>query len=126
MRESSNQARDSFLTRHLCDSIHATLATTFTPARLFLSWADQPTVVPGFQVRTTGIDVIVRYVQPRDGAQRTRRARALAMLEQYRLTLLASGWQVNIIDEPRKVPYLYCQPLDSIMSNRGRYGRFSE
>ena len=105
--------------QQLCDSIHAALATTFTPARLFLSWADQPTVIPGFQVRTTGMDVIVRYVQPRDGVRSLRRAHALAMIEQYRLTLLASGWQVDVIDEPRKMPHLRCSLANDVMSNKG-------
>ena len=118
MRESSNRARDPFATQRLCDSVYATLATTFTPARLFLSWADQPSMTPGFKVRSTGAAVVVRYVQPRDGAQRTRRARAQAMIEQYRPVLLASGWQVDVIDEPRKMPYLRCRPADNIMSNR--------
>ena len=119
MRESSNQARDSFVTQRLRDSVDMTLATTFTPARLFLSWADQPIVVAGFQARSTGAAVVVRYVQPRDGAQRTRRACAQAMIEQYRLTLLAAGWQVEVIDESRKMPYLRCYLADNVMSNKG-------
>jgi hypothetical protein len=108
MHASSNRAGDPSALHRLCDSVQATLATTFTPARLFLSWADQPTVVPGFQVRTTSIHVVVRYVQPRDGALSVRRARARAMIEQYRLTLLALGWQVDVFDEPRKMPHLRC------------------
>jgi hypothetical protein len=109
----------SHIPHRLCDSVQATLATTFTPARLFLSWADQPTVVPGFQVRTTGIQVVVRYVQPRDGALSVRRARARAMIEQYRLTLLALGWHVDVFDEPRKMPHLRCSRANSVMSNEG-------
>ena len=105
--------------QRLCDSVHATLATTFTPARLFLSWADQPTVVPGFQVRSSDTSVVVRYVQPRDGALSQRRASARAMIEQYRPALLAAGWQVDIIDEPRKMPYLHCSLTNNVMSNEG-------
>ena len=74
-------------------------------------------MVPGFQVRSTGTYLVVRYVQPRDGARNLRRARALAMIEQYRLALLAIGWQVDIIDEPRKMPQLRCSLTNSVMSN---------
>lgn len=119
MRESSSRAGDPSAPQRLCDSVHATLATTFTPARLFLSWADQPTVVPGFQVRSTSTHVVVRYVQPRDGVRNLRRACARAMIEQYRPALLAAGWQVDVVDEPRKMPYLRCRPSHDIMSNKG-------
>jgi len=91
----------------------------FTPARLFLSWADQPTVVPGFQVRSTDTHVVVRYVQPHEGALSVRRARALAMIEQYRLALFTAGWQVDVIDEPRKMPHLRCCLTNDVMSNEG-------
>jgi hypothetical protein len=117
MRVSSNRERGSSSTRHLHDSVYATLATTFTPARLFLSWADQPSRTPGFQVRVTGASVVVRYVQPRDGAVSLRRAHALAMMEQYSAALLAAGWQVEMVDELRKMPYLICHPPYNIMSN---------
>jgi len=119
MHESSNRQPGPSVLQHLCDNVHTTLAMTFPPARLFLSWADQPTVVPGFQVRSTGVSVVVRYVQPRDGARNLRRARALAMIEQYRPALLAAGWQVEVVDEPRKLPYLRCRPSYDIMSNTG-------
>jgi len=91
----------------------------FTPARLFLSWDEQPTVVPGFQVRSTGSCVVVRYVQPRNGALSLRRAQARAMIEQYRLALLATDWQVEVIDQPRKMPHLRCSLKDDVMSNEG-------
>ena len=117
MRESSNQARDLSAPQRLCDSVHATLAVQFAPARQFLSWADQPSVVPGFQVRSTGVSVVVRYVQSRDGARNLRRAHAWAMLEQYSAALLAAGWQVDMVDAPRKWPYLLCRQFDNIMSN---------
>src|SRR5262249_49595402 len=119
MRQSSTRARGPSAPHQLCDSIHATLAMTFTPARLFLSWADQPTVVPGFQVRGTGANVVVRYVQPRDGARNVRRARARTMIEQYRLALLAIGWQVDLVDEPRTMPHLRCRSAGNVMSNEG-------
>jgi hypothetical protein len=109
----------SHIPQHLCDTVHATLATTFTPARLFLSWADQPTLVPGFQARSTGSYVVVRYVQPRDGALSLRRARARAMIDQYRLALLASDWQVDVVDEPKKMPHLRCSLVNNVMSNEG-------
>jgi hypothetical protein len=119
MRESSNQERGLSAPNSLCDSMHTTLATTFTPARLFLSWADQPTVVPGFQIRSTGVSVVVRYVQLHDGARSLRRAHARAMIEQYRLVLLAAGWQVDVVDEPRKMPHLRCSLANDVMSNKG-------
>src|SRR5215216_2455064 len=99
MRVSSNQERDRFTTQHLCDRVHATLATMFAPARLFLSWADQPSMTPGFQVRSTGAAVVVRYVPLRDVARKLRRAHARAMIEQYSAALLAAGWQVEMVDE---------------------------
>jgi hypothetical protein len=97
--------------------VHAALATTFTPARLFLSWTDQPTVIPGFQVRTTGMDVVIRYVQPRDGTRSLRRAHARAMIGQYSASLIAAGVQVKIVDEPGKMPYLSCHSANNIMSD---------
>ncbi len=94
--------------RLLRDAVHTSLAATFTPTRRVLFWDDKAVVVPGFQVRVDGIHAIVRYVQPRDGAARDRRVRARAMLEQYRQTLVAQGWQADIVDERRKTPYLRC------------------
>ena len=88
----------------LGDAVRATLETTFTAARLILAWDDEPTIIPGFQVRAEGLHVIVRYIQPRTGTLQARRARACAMLEQYRQTLAAAGWQADVIDEPRRLP----------------------
>jgi hypothetical protein len=102
----------------LGDAVRATLQTTFTAARLILAWDDEPTVVPGFQVRANGLHVVVRYIQPRAGAPSVRRAQARAMLEQYRLALLAQRWQVDLVDEPRKTPYLRCYAIDNVMSNK--------
>jgi hypothetical protein len=117
MHESANRERDSVASQRLCDRMHAILATTFTPARLLLSWADPPTVVPGFQVGSTGTAVVVRYVQARDGALSMRRAHARALIEQYRLALLAAGWQVDLVDAPSKMPYLCCCRTNDVMSN---------
>jgi len=102
----------------LDDAVRATLEATFSAARLILAWDDQPTVVAGFQVRADGLSVVVRYIQPSAGAPSIRRARACAMLEQYRQALLAQSWQVDLVDEPRKTPYLRCCHTDFVMSTR--------
>ena len=103
----------------LGDTVRATLETTFTAARLILAWDDEPTIVPGFQVRADGLHVIVRYIQPRTGTPQARRACACVMLEQYRQTLAAAGWQADVIDEPGKTPHLRCYAINSVMSNKG-------
>ncbi len=121
MRPSSTRATHS-RTPHkinLCDTVRAALETTFTAARQVLVWDDEPTIVPGFQARADGLAVIVRYLQPPDGAIGLRRTRARAMLEQYRLTLVARGWQVDVVEAGRSMPYLRCQDAENIMSNKG-------
>jgi len=117
MHESANRELHPSAPRSMCDSVHAMLAATFMPARLFLSWADQPIIMPGFRVRITGGHVIVQYVQPHDGALRMRRACARLMIEQYRLTLLANGWHIDVVDDSRKMPYLRCWLASSFMSS---------
>jgi|SRR5688500_8040713 hypothetical protein len=117
MCESSNRKLRPSTQHRLCDTVQATLAATFTPARLLLSWADQPIIMPGFQVRTTGDYVVVRYVQSRDGALSMRRACARIMIEQYRLTLLATGWHIDVIDEFRRSPFLRCFLTGNVMSS---------
>jgi hypothetical protein len=93
------------LLRH---ALRRTLAASFPPARRILSWNDLPIVTPGFQVRVAGTHVVVSYIQPRDSAPTARRIQARTMLEQYRQTLVAAGWQVNLVDERSKIPYLRC------------------
>lgn len=100
----------------LDDAVRATLEPTFSAARLILARDDQPTVIPGFRVRSNGADAVVRYIQPRTGAPGMRRARACTMLEQYRQALLSQGWQVDLVDEPRRTPFLRCCHTDSVMS----------
>jgi hypothetical protein len=117
MRESSNRKLLPPTQHRLCDIVQATLAATFTPARLLLSWADQPIIMPGFHVRTTGVSVVVRYVQSRDSALSVRRTCARRMIEQYRLALLATGWQVDVIDQFRRSPFLRCSAISNVMSS---------
>src|SRR5262245_30819433 len=100
----------------LCDAVYTALTATFAPARLLLCWNDQPIVVPGFQVRPDGAHAIVRYIQPRVGTPQSQRAHACAMLEQYQQVLLAQGWQVDLVDEPRRTPYLRCRHTNIVMS----------
>lgn len=91
-----------------CDTIRATLASAFVPARTLQSWVDPPTLLPGFQVRVVDAYVLVRYVQPCEAGLPQRRARAHAMIAQYRRVLRACGWQVDVIDAPRTLPALRC------------------
>lgn len=102
--------------QHWCATIHTTLAAAFAPGRTVLSWADPPMVLPGFQVRAGDTAVIVRYVQPRTTGLPQRRARAHAMIAEYRRVLRACGWQVQVVDAPRTLPALRCSWPDTARS----------
>lgn len=118
MLSSSQHTAYSRAPRHLCDAIYMTLTVTFPPARLLLSWNDRPILVPGFQVRPEGRDAVVRYIQPADGPPGVRRARAWEMLDRYRHALLAQGWQIKLVDQPRRTPYLLCYSTSNVMSTK--------
>jgi hypothetical protein len=97
----------------LVDIIHDTLAVSFAPARMVLPWNGSPFQLPGFQVVATRVNyVIVQHLWITNATQRTTRESTLAMLARYRAVLTTEGWQIQIVDERGRTPYLLCTIID--------------